>query len=335
MVPSISEEIIIRSIRKTATQEELEILNAWLKEDKKNTEYYFQLEEIWSSHKEISQKNIYVGWEKLSTEINKRPHLSQPIPQKRKSLIWLRYVAAVCIGIIIASVVWMNFPGRHEPARDILVRNAVYNSTGVQSLHLPDNSQVWLNEDTRVIYPEQFTGQRREISMEGKAYFDIHKDSTRPFIVRIGTIEVEVTGTEFFIESLSQEEVHVTLVSGGVDLRCTNQTGYTSFLSLTPGQQAAINNIDGDMNVSEIDTNYYVVWKDGIYRFNDEPLEKIAGLLAKRFDLDICVSPSLKNKRFTGRISSREDIEDVLTTFNKSYPVKYKITGNKVQITES
>jgi len=331
---TIPEEIIIRSIRKTATPEEQEILNRWLKEDRKNREYYFQLEEIGYFGKKLPERIINKGWERLSTAIEIQPQRQTitPLPQKSKTIIWLRYIAAVFIGVLIASAIWMNLPSE-EKVQELLVQNVVYNRTGVQPVLLSDGSEVWINENTRMIYPEQFGKEKRSVSLEGKAYFDIRKDPDKPFIVQIGNVEIEVTGTEFFVEAALEDTSLITLISGSVNLNYKNPEGKSRSVSLIPGQQAYINRLDGEADITDVDTYYYVAWKDGTYRFQNEPLDKITGLLAKRLDLDIrIISPSLRNKRFTGRITQNDDIIEVMKTISKSYPVSYRIKGKTVEI---
>jgi len=333
-MPSIPEEIIIRSLQKNASSQELEILNAWLKEDKNNVEYYFQLEEIWLSGEKLPEKIIEKGWDRLSVAIEDRPELRTAIlPVKTKTFIWLRYVAAIFIGVLISSVIWMSLPTEQEKQQEI-VQNVIFNHTGTQSVTLPDESTVWMNENTRIRYPEIFATTKREISLEGKAYFDIRKNLEKRFIVHVGHIEIEVTGTEFFIESVSNEKTFVTLLSGSVNLNYKDDEGkILSSTPLIPGQQAVVNKFNGELKITEVDTSYYSEWKDGTYRFNDEPLATIAQLVSQRFDVDIQISAPLRTKRFTGRITSEERIEDVLVSLGKSYPIKYRITGRNIQIT--
>lgn len=332
---SIHEEIIVRSLQKTATAEELEILNEWLKKDRKNADYYFQLETIWYSKEKLPGEMVREGWERLSEDIEKSQRIPvTPFSRKPNPLIWLRYIAAVFIGILIASAALITFlPGEPEK-QDLLIQHVVYNQTGVQLLILPDSSVVWMNENAKISYPEVFAKGKREVSFEGKAYFDVRKKPDQPFVVHVGAIEIEVTGTEFFVESVSAGEDLVTLVSGGVTLNSKDRKGQNLSTPLLPGQQASIDKLNGDIRIAAIDTGYYLTWKDGTYRFEDEPLETISALLEKRFDLEIQVASSLKRKRFTGRITSGEKIEDVLVTINKSYPVKYRIAGRTVTISE-
>lgn len=336
-MPSIPEEIIVRSFQNTANTEELKILNSWLKEDRKNIAYYSQLEEIWRSGKKLPEEVIHKGWKRLSTAIESQP-LQESIPlspQRTMTFMWLHYVAAAFTGILIASTIWMNLPSRPgTKSQDIFVRNVIYNRTGVQSVLLPDHSEVWINEDSRLTYPERFTQGKREVALEGKAYFDIRKKPEQPFIVHVGDVNIEVTGTEFFIESGTEEETFVTLISGSVNLNYKSRAGKDLSTPLIPGQQAVVNRQNGEIVITETDTSYYIAWKDGIYRFYDKPLEEIAGLLGRRFDLDIQISAPLKTKRFTGRVTPDEDIRDVLISLSKSYSIKYQITGKTVKISE-
>lgn len=336
MLP-IAEEIIIRSIQKVATPEELSILNKWLRVGKENVAYYCQLEEIWHSRKSLSKEAIQSGWQMLFGEIATHPQREQTplVPIKKRKYTWLRYAAAIFIGVLLSTAVWMILSDTSKESQEhILVQNVVYNKTGVQSLALPDHSEVWINEDTRITYPEKFTGKIRSVALEGKAYFDIRKDPEKPFIVQIGNAEIEVTGTEFFVETGLEEQSYITLISGSVNLNYKNSEDKKISTSLAPGEQARINRLNGSVEIENIDTGYYVAWKDGIYRFIDEPLERIVPLLAKRFDLDIWISPSLKNKHFTGRVIPGENMEDILKSFGKSYPIKYRISGRNVYVDE-
>jgi transmembrane sensor len=131
-----------------------------------------------------------------------------------------------------------------------------------------------------------------------------------------------------------EEELFITLISGAVSLNYQDREGGGLSTPLTPGEQARVNRFNGSVEIENIDTSYYVAWKDGTYRFTDEPLGKIVPLLAKRFDLDIHITPSLRNKRFTGRVIPGENIEDILKSIGKSYPIKYHVSGRNIYVSE-
>lgn len=330
---AIPEEIILRSFQKTITPEETETLNKWLKEDKKNVGYYFQLEEIWYSNKKLSAETISSGWNRLFDEIENHPQPIQLIPgsRKQKTLSWLRYAAAALIGAMITSTIIWQVQKASDP-EDLLVQNVIYNRTGIQAIVFPDSSQAWINDLGKISYPDRFDQQERIVQLEGKAYFDVKKDNGKPFIIRTENIEVEVTGTELFIDFSSEEHSTVTLISGKVNVHAYNKQGKSTTSPLLPGQQADINKLTGEISVTDTDTDYYVAWKDGIYRFTDVPLEKIAGLISRYYNVEIQIDPALRKKRFTGRITYENDITDVMNIISKSLPVRYEITGRKIKI---
>ncbi|WP_455628574.1 FecR family protein [Parabacteroides chinchillae] len=330
------EDIIIKCIQKTASEEEFSLLNEWLHEDKKHAELYFQMEEIWDSRNRLDEETIQKGWERLYVQMEATSGKKVLYLQSEKLKLrrWLSYVAAVFIGALIVSVAWFGLQSGTSVTPELVVRNVVYNHTGVQRLILPDSSEVYVNEGSRLIYPEKFNRNQRLVQLEGKAFFNVHKNTDQPFIVQMGNVDVEVTGTEFFINSVPDHFTCVTLISGSVNLNYPDEYGNSSSVKLIPGQEADIDVKTGNITVVDTDTYYYTAWKDGEYQFDNELFEVIADLVAKRFDLEIQASPSLKAKRFTGRVNSDDKIQDVLATIQKSYPIRYEIIGKTIKISE-
>lgn len=334
---SVPEEIIIKALQKTASEEEMQLLNSWLRKDKQHIALYCEMEEIWNSKNRLTEETIQEGWHKLYRDMKAGQQKETPIllPQRQTRFLWMRYVAAVFIGILIGSAAWISFQPKEAPIqKELLVQNKVYNQNGVQTIVLPDSSEVWLNENSSISYPEQFEDKERLVSLIGNAYFDIQKNTTQPFVVRIGKVNVKVTGTEFFIESATQNNTLITLISGSVDLNYENEKGESISSSLLPGQQADISKLNGKVLITDVDTDYYVAWKDGTYRFTDDPLDEIVSFLARHYDLNIQIAPSLQKKRFTGRVTSTDTLPDVLKVISESFPIKYRITGKVVEISD-
>lgn len=333
---TIPDQIIIRSFSKTANAEELKALNSWLKESPENLAHYAQMEEIWCSKEKITAEKIHIGWQELTVNLNNQPHkgeLKNKHPRKAHFIYWARYAAAVFIGILISSTVWIITQKQTRPNIETvsLTQNIVYNHTGVQEIILPDSSKVWINENSKLTYPNDFSEGDRVVLLEGKAFFDISKNPEKPFVVSLKNLDVKVTGTEFFVES-SSNETSVALISGGVNL--VTKTNNDNSFNLKPGQIGTLDNLSGNLKIASVDTDYYVIWKDGVYRFNNEPLSKIIEMIEKRHNYIITVPNSLKNKKFTGRISTDDSIESILRIINKSFSINYKISGNRIDIRE-
>ena len=333
---TISEEIIIRAIQKKASFEELYILNNWIKEDKKNAAFFFQLEEVWESKSYLSKEDIDSGWEMITKQIESRPRkkISNIYTPKRSLPAWTRYVAAIFVGALITTTLWLNTSNNKKQIdTEVVVQNTIYNQSGVHHVTLPDNSEVWLNDESEITFLENFANNRK-IELKGKAFFDIKNYNNSPFIVQIGSSEIEVLGTEFFVESDNNDKQAITLISGKINLHYYDKEGSKSSASLAPGDQAVIDNINTIIKIESINTDYYVAFKDGTYRFTDEPMGKIIPILAKHYNLEIEIEPSIQDKRFTGRVIQDQNIESVLNSIAKSYPIKYTKSFNQIYIYE-
>ena len=75
---------------------------------------------------------------------------------------------------------------------------------------LADGTKVWLNADSKLRFPVSFTAERREVYLEGEAYFEVAKDSEHPFIVHISRGAIEVLGTGFNVRDYREEQKTVT-----------------------------------------------------------------------------------------------------------------------------
>ena len=87
---------------------------------------------------------------------------------------------------------------------------------GEYKLTLSDGTRVWLNASSRIQFPAVFRSDRREVRVEGEVYFEVSKDSARPFLVRTGDVVVKVLGTSFNVRAYPGEEYKTTLVEGSV-----------------------------------------------------------------------------------------------------------------------
>ena len=85
-------------------------------------------------------------------------------------------------------------------------------------LILSDGTEVYLNADSRLVYPSRFTGKERSVFLDGEAYFRVAKDAGHPFIVRTQTLQTRVLGTEFNVSGYEGSDTEVTLVEGSVEV---------------------------------------------------------------------------------------------------------------------
>ena len=195
---------------------------------------------------------------------------------------------------------------------------------------LADGTMVWLNSSSQLIFPTRFTGNTREVLVEGEVYFDVQHDESKPFIVRVNDVSVQVLGTKFCISAYPENEgVMTTLVQGAVQVMSGDNQ-----VVLKPGYQAVVDPHAGTISQRAVELSLYTSWVRGIFEYENMELKDIVVQLARWYDVQFTFSaPEYKERRFTGVIRKYEDLNDVLDMIEKTTNVKFIIHGRNVTIT--
>ena len=198
---------------------------------------------------------------------------------------------------------------------------------GEFSLELADGTRVWLNAESRLRYPVAFTGKERKVEMEGEVYFEVAKNKEKPFIVTVNGVDIRVLGTSFNV-SAYQEEVVATLVEGKVQLKKGNEQ-----VILSPNQQAIWS--DDEFRVKQVDARNYVLWKEGIFYFEDVDLETILDDMARWYNVNVFyMNPVLKEMKFSVEIRRYGDINEILRRIGQTKRVKFEIKDRTINVYE-
>ena len=212
-----------------------------------------------------------------------------------------------------------NFAEQLEEARRITTyQNKEYWVT------LDDGTLVHLNYDSRLIYPEHF-GDRRDVILDGEAYFMVAKDKSRQFVVHTPQGDVKVYGTEFVVNTRKSDaedhkDMYVVLVKGSVGF--TANDGREQML--TPGQELSM--VHSQLTVTDIDTAPFVAWNEGEFVFNNWSLERIMSVISRWYGLKVeFANSSLGGRKFSGSLSRYEDIKPTIETIEA-------VTGTTITI---
>ena len=148
---------------------------------------------------------------------------------------------------------------------------------------LSEGTEVFLNSDSRLVYPTVFKGKERIVSLEGEAYFKVSKDVEHPFIVKTGNVQVRVLGTEFNVRGYSPADVRITLITGKV---AVSDTCGTHNVEMEPGQSAQLST-DGTFALSEVNIESFLYWKEGFFYFDDVALVDMMKEIGRWYNIDI------------------------------------------------
>lgn len=199
-------------------------------------------------------------------------------------------------------------------------------------LKLSDGTNVYLNSASELKYPVRFDEKERKVYLSGEAYFEVTKDSNRPFYVITEEVQVRVYGTEFNVNTHQPGKVHTVLVDGKVGIK---KRGMTGEITMKPGELASFDRNAGTFEVKEVDVRQYVVWKDGYFTFENESLEQILNTLSLWYDVDVFFqSESAKQLVFTGYMKRYNDISEILNAITDVVGVNFTINGKTIIVSK-
>lgn len=200
---------------------------------------------------------------------------------------------------------------------------------GQYQLVLPDGSKVWLNAASSLKYPTAFTGKERSVELSGEAYFEVAKNSSQPFLVKVGGIQVDVLGTSFNINSYRDEaSINTTLLEGSVRVQ---HGSYKTLLH--PGQQAQVTTTSDASAAIEVihdaDLDKVMAWKNGFFNFQDASLEEVMRQLQRWYDIEIVYEKDIPKLEFIGKMGRDLTLSKVLTGLEMS-KVHFRLEGRRL-----
>ncbi len=196
-------------------------------------------------------------------------------------------------------------------------------------LTLGDGSRIWLNANSKLYFPEKFDSLERSVRLEGEAYFEVEKDSLRPFHVETNGLVTTVLGTTFNIANREESAIAISLVSGAV--KVTEKTA-TDPVWLKPGEALHHDAVSGKQRVRNFDPNVVLAWKEGWIRFDRASLEEVLQTLENWYGVAFRVQGSSPVAwEFSGEYKE-QTLEEVLRSMAYVQNFRYNIEGKVVHL---
>ena len=234
--------------------------------------------------------------------------------RSKKMHIWLvktmKYAAAMLI-LIISTYQLSVWHMSHQLQDDLQAQtNTLYVPAGQRAcITLQDGTIVWLNAQSTLIYPSHFYGKERIVSITGEAFFEVSKDKEKPFIVTAQDAKIRVLGTKFNVYSYPDtKQIKTSLIEGAVQVFYKSKQ-----VILRPNEESIAQ--DGKLTVGNIKNPDMLLWRNGIYSFNNERLVEIVRKLELYYDVTINIAnPKLQDICYTCKFRQRDRIEKILYT---------------------
>ena len=237
--------------------------------------------------------------------------------------------------------------------------NNISTSSGSKSrVKLPDGTEVILNAESKLSYPDNFIGNTREVFLEGEAFFTVTPNKQKPFIIHCKAMDIKVLGTVFNVKAYPDEKTsEATLLKGSIEVTLNNHTNEK--IMLKPSEKITVSNLSevakevpkqaGKTILKQVDPiplvaidhvdkdtkeNVFreVGWTENKLMFKNESLQDIIITLQRWYGQNIIIkSDKLKEQKFTGNFSA-ETIVQIIQALQLSYNFSYKTENNLIII---
>jgi len=241
--------------------------------------------------------------------------------RNRKSIVlplrsFMRYAIVFCLAVLST----LYFLGVNTDSRDdFQVSYEEFSTPPGQraSLRLYDGTTVWLNANSTLRYPNVFTDGIRRVELYGEAFFDVAHSETNPFVVSTNRIDVKALGTRFNVSSYGERSRFQAFLEEG-SVKVYNRGDEANAMFLNPNE--AIEVRDNQFVRTKVSNKDFLLWKDGIYAFDDLEFKAIVEKLELYYDVKINVAnEELAMYRLSGKFRQSDGITSALRTFQKLY----------------
>lgn len=319
-------QLIVEYLEGSISESDLRDFEAWVAESKAYRELYYQSVEVWLASQASlgTNRDNSAEYQRFCKRINRRSRISL----MRNTL---RYAAAILVGVVATASIFI-FSENLERSAAAERSESVSLAEGSKShMVLADGSDVWLNSGSTLSYDGLFATENRELTISGEAYFEVAKDSQRPFIVNAGGVRVLVHGTKFNVRAYDKDDyINVSLKEGSVSMT----TDYSSdALYLKPAQMFSYDKHDGHVALSRVNAQGIGSWIEGGLFFNESTLLEITEVLSRRFGVTfVFQNPKREALEFYADFNEQLSIESILEVLARGNRFRYERVGDTVTI---
>jgi transmembrane sensor len=316
---------ILRYVSGQSPLPESEVIRSWLALNPRRQATIEELRSAWLSQTQVPTWDKIGVWNRLTTElanpseehiVNAGRVTRQPAMKHsaRSSLAhrfgWESLAIAAGITLLVgagAAPIW-----RHSTVstNESIAMREVATARGQQAvLDLADGSRVTLAPESKLRIPSDFdkpgrNGRRRELELQGRAYFNVWHDPTRPFVVHTATARTVDVGTSFVISAYPETRTtRVVVVDGSVSLwqpsgkQAASQIQNAPLMMLTRGDVATLDVNGSATRTRNVSLSADTSWMNGVLTFDRTPLSDVIRELDRWFDVDVRLSDTAMQHR--------------------------------------
>lgn len=337
MNKNMNKEILIKYLNNNCTDKEFEELASWLENEAATDAGKYWSYDYWkifeADLKKKDEKKYSALLNKIHHEINLKHRKNSDVKVINFSKIakWLSRAAAILFIPLLGVVFYLlsnsnlqmnNFTDLAFAVDSLEVIAPIGSRTVVQ---LSDGTEVNLNYGSKIKYPQYFTGDTREITLSGEAYFDVAHNAEKPFIVKTGKLNIKALGTEFNVNAYPNDDIiATTLVEGKVIIeKILPDKKIEQIGAMIPDQHLTYHSKTSKISSNQINVENYIAWKEGKLVFDNTPILGVTEKLSRMFNVEFHVADDVKDLTYTVTFAD-DPLFLILDLMTETTPITYK-----------
>jgi ferric-dicitrate binding protein FerR (iron transport regulator) len=312
--------LLAKYFTKEANDEEIKEVEAWLASSEQNKARMREIHTSWqlSSGNKIDEK---AAWKNVKEQLQNK---------KKKSFTfnpWLYKIAAGLLILIVATYAINKYKIRHQEWVTVTSKD------GQTRISLEDGSIIHLNSNTILKYPRQFSGDKREVFIEGEAFLEVSKRDSLPFIVSTSDLKVRVLGTSFNVDAYPDDHTTtVAVASGRVLVASNDEENVKPPMLLEKGEIGVLVFEKDSLFKANLANDNYLAWKTRLLEFDNSKLEDVIKTLNKVYNTNILIDNELLGMcLLTAKFNNKSE-DEIIDILANTYDLKIERTSTGLKL---
>ena len=319
----MDDKLLGKYVSGDASDSERQQVVNWIYEDDSHMREYLKQRRLYD----------YSLWGAEMPKDEKKTNPNMKVVFGGKAFLSFLKVAAVVTLVFLVCYQWLSGnAGKNDTS--LASEQTIYVPAGQRAeLTLADGTKVWLNSCSKLVFPSNFAGKTRNVTLDGEGFFAVAKNKKKPFIVETKAYNIEVTGTKFNVIAYSNDSIWETaLLEGGVNLFKKSDDGSSHVMR--PGTKLSLKN--DILTRSEIDDLEYYRWREGLICFSNISIQQLFKKFENYFDVKFIVrNKSVLSSRFSGKFRTSDGVDHAMKVLKLKQKFSYtRIEENNIIIIE-
>lgn len=339
--------VIVRYLDKSIDEADSNKLEEWLGTSNENQRILHAIDRIWKSTEEksqdslINQLNLEKDWDNIADRIKysntgeKQARIHRFRKLRKRQQLFSNLLKAAALILVAVTSGFLTLQYAPQPADQYA--EPVFNEIGTNAgeranVELGDGTKVMLNAASKLVVPETFSSEKREVELIGQAFFDVKSDRNRPFYIQTDQAIVEVIGTAFDVRSYEDDNDMIVVVREGT-VELSKHEEPDNRIIVNEGYKGTVSVVNGHLSAEMFnDPQVYFGWMDGRLVFENTPIVDVFKHLERWYDVTVqydSTDEKLVKQKFTADLKTRS-IKEVLEVIQMSMKVEFEIDGDDV-----